>query len=284
MKKITLVYNLDSGGKNSLSTLRKKLAEHKFEITNAIKIADGFESKLAKAVANDEIIAVVGGDGTVSAVANLLANTKATLLPLPGGTLNHFTKDLDIEQNMDRAIAKASKAKVQKVDVATVNDRVFINNSSLGLYPQSLKIRENNEDKIGKWPAALFGMVRALTRFRTYHVIIDSESFDTPFIFVGNNDYKLENLNGTDRESLAEGVLSVYIVKSNKRLDLVKIFAAALFGKLHVLDDFDHLTTKELQITTKGRRRISVSHDGEVSYMTTPINYKIQPKSLRILK
>ncbi len=282
--KIVLVHNAKSGSALSLTSLKKKFKKNNIEIEKDIKIEPGFEKKLKPFLKPKQIIAAIGGDGTISAVAGIVAETPAILAPLSGGTLNHFTKDLGVSQDIDKAIAHLKKAKQQKIDIAKVNNIVFINNSSIGLYPSSLKVREDTESTLGKWPAAAFGIIKALIRYKTYIVTINQKTFATPFIFIGNNPYEVNDFALTNRKSLSKGQLSIYVTKAHSRFALIKIFAHATTGKLHEADEFESYSANEITIKAHGHKKIYVSHDGEVSKVATPLAYKIVPKSLNILK
>lgn len=279
--KITLVYNPRSGSARPLHELRELFDAHDITISHVVPVGKSLRAKLKTPIENGEYIAVVGGDGTIGSVAGLVAGSDATLVPLPGGTLNHFTKDLDIDQNLETAIKNIKSATSRRIDIASVNGHFFINNSSIGMYPASLHARKRLEDMLGKWPAAIIGSLRALMRYRTYDVTIDDEQLNTPFVFVGNNDYKLDTLGPAGRDTLTDGVLSVYILNSKTRWGLVKVFAHALTGKLNILNDFIAFKTTSFTITSK-HRRLSVSRDGEVSHLTTPLIYKIEKAQLKI--
>lgn len=279
---IVLVYNPSSGSALNAKELRKKCKAAGLIIDKMIPIKPGFERKLEAFIENKKTIAVVGGDGTVSAVAGLTMGTKATLAPLPGGTLNHFTKDLNIPQDIDEALARLKRAKPRRIDIALVNEKVFINNSSLGLYPASLRSREELKGNIGKWPAAVASSFKALFRFKTYTVTIDDTTFKTPFIFIGNNKYEFEASSGAVRKRLNEGVLTVFVTKTKSRLTLLKIVLFALIGRVKNLPEFDVFYPKKIVIDTK-RPTLHISHDGEVSKMTSPIEYEIKKGALRVL-
>ncbi|MEE8736758.1 diacylglycerol/lipid kinase family protein [Bifidobacterium subtile] len=280
--KLVLVDNPQSGSAISRKELREKCAAADITVEEFIAIGDGFESKLKPFIRAGKPIAVIGGDGTVSAVAGLVADTKATLIPLPGGTLNHFTKDLDIPQDIDEALARLATLSPRSIDIAKVNDTPFINNSSIGLYPTSLRSREQLESAFGKWAAAIVASWRAFVSFKTYLVTIDDETFEPPFIFVGNNRYELDAAGGTNRTRLDEGVLTVYAAKTQSRLTLLKIALFALIGRDKQLDEFEEFFPATLTIKTD-HAELSVSHDGEVSKLTTPLRYAMQPKALTIL-
>src|SRR5688572_16754451 len=86
-------------------------------------------------------VAAVGGDGTVSAAAAAIAGTEVELVVIPAGTLNHFARDHGIPTDVDAACAIATSGRVERVDVAWVNDRLFLNTSSVGIYANFVRVR-----------------------------------------------------------------------------------------------------------------------------------------------
>lgn len=284
MKKVTLVYNKQSGSARSIKELRALFRKHGFNITESIDITSrDYTTKIKRAKERPELIAAIGGDGTISSVASFLVNSKATLLPLPGGTLNNFTKDCGVPQDVEEALERARNIKPRTIDIASVNETNFLNNSSIGIYPQSLTIRENLKGKISKWPAATYAVIKSFIHFRTYKVTLDrKKTFKTPFIFVGNNRYHINGFAFTNRVKLDEGLLCVYAIKTTSRFAFVKLFFAATIGKLHDADEFNYFSTKSITIETN-RRTVVVSHDGEVSKMSSPLHYQSHRKKLRLL-
>lgn len=276
-----VVYNPQSGSALSANELRAKCAQHAITVDALIPVGNSLKTSLAPFIAQHATILVVGGDGTLSAVAGLIVGTKAVFVPIPGGTLNHFTKDLGIEQDIDKALANVASAHVRAVDVAAVNDTVFINNSSIGLYPASLQLRSTLEHRIGKWPAAVVSSVRALIRFRVYTVTINNEVFRTPFVFIGNNTYKLNAPGAPTRDALNKATLSVFIAHTTSRWGFVKGVLYAGLGKAHQLDEFEERTGKSFLIRIP-KKRISISRDGEVNRMTLPLEYSVRPGKLYV--
>ena len=116
---------------------------------------------------NHETIVAAGGDGTVSTVAAEVAGTEKMLGILPLGTLNHFAKDLHVPLRLEDAVQTIVERNVATVDVGEVNRRVFINNSSLGIYPHIVhrRIVEQMRLRIGKWPAFIWAAMHAFRRF-----------------------------------------------------------------------------------------------------------------------
>ena len=279
--KVVLVHNQKSGAEVSTGELRQFFDDANIEVVATINVTPNLKERIKKHILKGATIAVVGGDGTISSVAGMLASTRAILLPLPGGTLNHFTQDLGIDQDLKMAIQNAASATVHAIDIASVNDRYFINNSSIGLYPSSLHERSRLEGVLGKWPAATWSALRSFVRFRTYEVSMQGKNFHTPFVFVGNNSYDIDTgLRG--RSTLDAGLLSVYIARTRSRFELLKIAGMAVVGRADQHSRFDIAEPTHVMIQSK-HKRLKVSCDGELLYLKTPIEYKIHVKKLRVL-
>jgi diacylglycerol kinase family enzyme len=282
-KSIVVVHNQKSGSSIDPVDLKKIFERYGYKVKIMIPIGDGFSSKLRRHLKSGTLVAAVGGDGTISAATPTIIKAGAVLIPIPGGTLNNFTKDLGVEQDIERAVEKSYSAKPSKVDVSSVNGIVFINNSSIGIYPESLLTRKRIEDKFGKWPSAIFGVARAIVRFRLYDIAVDSKSISTPFIFVGNGDYRIDQP-APGRDDVTSGLLSVYVLKTSSRYELVKLFFQALFGKLNDSENIDIHHIDQITITTKHKRKLSVSRDGEVSKVSSPITYKMHKSKLNVIR
>src|SRR6266850_1187489 len=158
--------------------------------------------KLARQAVDGDAQTIVagGGDGTVNAVASMVVGSNKTFGVLPLGTLNHFAKDLHIPLDLEGAARTIIAGHSINVDVGEVNERIFVNNSSLGLYPSIVHQREKVQRLgHGKWPAFLWATLTVLRRypFLNLRLIVDGAEFATrtPFIFVGNNVYEMESFN-----------------------------------------------------------------------------------------
>ncbi|QDG74351.1 diacylglycerol/lipid kinase family protein [Janthinobacterium tructae] len=234
------------------------------------------------------IVVAGGGDGTINAVASVVVGSGTPFGVLPLGTLNHFAKDLNIPLDLDAAIANVARGVRQQVDVGEVNGRIFLNNSSLGLYPDIVRDREKQQRRLGrgKWLAFSWALVAALRRYPFLSVQLKLKDAvharRTPFVFIGNNEYLMEGLNIGERERLNGGQLSLYVAQRPGRLGLLKLALHALFGKLSQAKDFDMLMANDLEIATK-HRRLRVATDGEVTIMNTPLRYRIRPAALDVI-
>jgi YegS/Rv2252/BmrU family lipid kinase len=227
-----------------------------------------------------------GGDGTMNAVANALAGTDTALGVLPLGTLNHFAKDLGIPMEIDAAVANAFGGRVREVDVGEVNGRVFINNSSIGLYPQIVREREAlQHDGKSKWVAFVHATIAVVGRSSAIRVRIQAPQHtlktNTRFIFIGNNEYEFAGPRIAARLRLDGGALWAVQVPYGGRfravLEAARAFFAARKPRSPVV-----FSTHELRIETR-RRSIDVALDGEVMRMQTPLLYRSRPRALRVV-
>jgi diacylglycerol kinase family enzyme len=230
-----------------------------------------------------------GGDGTVGSVAGALAGTDRPLGVLPLGTLNHFAKDLGIPLALEEAARNVCEGRAVPVDVGEVNGHVFVNNSSLGLYPRIVRRREKLQERegSGKWSAFLRASMAVLLRYPFMSVRLEADGRQiarkTPFVFVGNNEYQVENLRLGARSCLDAGRLSLYVAHRTGRLGLLRLALSALLGRLREAHDFDALCAREIWVETRRPKRIPVATDGEVTVLSTPLHYRIRPGALKVI-
>ncbi|MBL0426185.1 diacylglycerol/lipid kinase family protein [Ramlibacter alkalitolerans] len=251
--------------------------------------ADALRAALERAHSQGTRLVVAGGgDGTQAAVAASLAGTDSVQGVLPLGTLNHFAKDLGIPPKLEDAVRTIAQGRVLQVDVGEVNGHVFINNSSLGLYPEIVRERELQRMHLGKskWRALASATLRATQRPHGLAVRIASEAEDqvrrTPFVFIGNNRYTMEGLDIGARESLQGGELALYMARRRGRLALLQLALRALFKRLDQAEDFEMVTGEAFVIGTH-EARIRVATDGEIAMLATPLHYRIRRGALRVM-
>jgi diacylglycerol kinase family enzyme len=234
-----------------------------------------------------KVIVAAGGDGTVNSVAAVAVESGKILGVLPLGTLNHFARDLKIPSDLEAAAHTIVAGHTTDVDVAAVNDRIFLNNSSLGLYPTIVRERQKRE-RLGfqKWPAFFWATIQAFRRypFLDVQLRVNGELLNrfTPFVFVGNNEYAMDLFNIGLRDRLDRGVLSIYITHGTSRLKLIALALRAVTGRLRDDKDFLALSSSEVKIQTR-RKRLRVAFDGEVDVMKSPLNYRVRAGALRVI-
>ena len=285
---ITVIVNPASGHATATDQSRLKAL-----LKTAGISADLIEIKDARAAleagrAHVGTVVVAGGDGTVSTVAAMLAGTPATIGVLPLGSLNHFARDLGIATDLDKAVAVIAARRIRRVDVGTVNDRVFVNNVSIGVYPSVVEAREElRRQGYRKWPAMVLAIVRILRHYRGVRVTITvgERRVDrrTPFVFIGNNEYTIQGTTLGQRLSLAGGQLFVYLTPQIRAWQLPRLVMRALLGLQLKRDDIEILSGPEVRVEIPGTGRVRLSIDGENTTMTTPLRCRTSAASLNVL-
>ncbi len=290
--KVAILLNAKAGGQN-----RKACEQRAHEILEACKergvdatahLCEGARlTQTARELAKTDIDAVIaaGGDGTVSAIAAGLADTDMTLGVVPLGTLNHFAKDLGVP-TVEIALDVIAAGNIERVDVGEVNGRVFVNNSSIGLYPEMVVARDEEQRRNGrgKWPAMLRAAVRTLLRFPLLHVAIALTgkvfSARTPIVFIGNNEYERDVLALGKRRRLDRGRLAVYTIRATRRFHMFWVLLRAII-KRGKLADFEAHSVERADIVTS-KRSLKVALDGEVVRMRPPLAYRTRPGAIRV--
>jgi diacylglycerol kinase family enzyme len=244
-------------------------------------------ARARQAASRGDVLVAGGGDGTVSSVAGVAVETDATMGVLPMGTRNHFAKDLGVPLDLDHAVAAIASGHVREVDVGEVNGRVFVNNSSVGLYPRMVWERDA-EQRRGRtqWTAFALAMLRTWNSYRTItaHLVSGGKAavVRTPFIFVGNNQYIAEGFQLGGRSRLDEGRLSIYMAPECGRFEILSLPLRALTHRLSADAPFAAFQADTVSVDV-GSPRLRVALDGEVAMMTSPLVYRARPRALKVL-
>jgi diacylglycerol kinase family enzyme len=275
---------------NFASTLRSLFAEAGLD-ADLVTIDSPDRTRRAVRSAIDagaRAIVAAGGDGTVSSVASELVGGTTPLGVLPFGTLNHFARDAGLPIDPQDAVRAIAGRHVRRVDAGEVNGRAFLNNSSIGVYPDIVVEREALRAKgYRKWTAFAAAAARILSRYRGVVCRVTTpggaQVFRTPFLFIGNNEYQVEGLQVGQRTRLDGGQLHVYLAPRLHGRDLPKLAALALAGRVRENPSFESFPTGSLDVETPGRSRIRVALDGEVTVLQTPLHYRIQAAALPVI-
>ncbi len=290
---IPVIVNAGSGGGHDQDVVERLQALFTQAGREAeIVVAHGGEdinAAVAAALARrPDIIVAGGGDGTLSSVGAALVDSEVALGVLPLGTLNHFAKDLGIPLDLEQAVHRIVHGQPLRIDVGEVNGHVFLNNSSLGLYPDIVRERVRQQRRLGrsKWMAMAWASLAALRRYTFMKVRLTVDGVDstrrTPFVFIGNNEYRMEGFAIGERAGLQDGRLSLYVAQRPGRLRLLQLAVRALFGSLKQARDFQSLLGTEIVIESR-HKHLRVATDGEITVMTPPLRYRTRPASLWVV-
>lgn len=235
-----------------------------------------------------DAIVAGGGDGTISGVASVLAGTATPMGVLPLGTLNHFARDAGIPLDLEKAVQTAAGRHTRRIDVARVNDRIFINNASIGVYPSFVESRERfRAEGRSRWASLALATAdvwrhegEVAVRLQDDHTRVVAR---TPFVFVGNNEYHVEGLKLGGRTRLDGGLLYAYYARRVRTRELPKLFARSVFGLAPREHGFESRSGTELWIDTPFMRTVDVACDGEVVALEPPLHYRSWPGALSTL-
>ncbi|HUG90971.1 MAG TPA: diacylglycerol kinase family protein [Planctomycetaceae bacterium] len=235
-----------------------------------------------------DCVVAAGGDGTVRTIAEALAGGDKPLAVLPVGTLNHFARDLGMPLDVDEALRVIATGQVRRIDIGEVNGRVFVNNSSVGIYSRMVLLRDAQRppSRWRKFLAMAVACVRILRRFprltATLRVAGQAISRTVPLIVICNNPYETAWPQLGRRPELDGGRLGVYVVRCSSRFELLRCVFRALRNRLDRIDSIEMTLTTALSIATH-RRRLRVSLDGEVERLSTPLTYRCRPRELLVI-
>lgn len=206
-------------------------------------------------------VGIMGGDGSVRAAAEVALRAGLPLAVIPGGTLNHFARDVGLS-GADDTIEAVQQGQAVAVDVGMIDGRAFLNTASFGSYADLVDTREALEARLGKWLAMLVGLVRVLHRAAPVHVELDGEQLSLWAIFIGNSAYDPPGLAPGWRVRLDDGLFDVRFVRSEIRFSRVRLMVAVATGQLGSSAVYERRLVERLSVRSlSGPLRLAA--DGE---------------------
>ncbi|WP_345497380.1 bifunctional phosphatase PAP2/diacylglycerol kinase family protein [Nocardia callitridis] len=284
---LLLVVNRASGqdGDDELfSLLRRRLNDA--EILELDPNLD-LEARIDERIRGGRVTAlgVLGGDGTVSTTAQSAVRHGLPLAVFPGGTLNHFARDIGVE-DPEATLTALEQGHVVFVDTAEVrldsaDQRSFVNTASLGGYPDFVRSRERWEHRIGKWPAAGLALLRVLRHAKPVDAVIDGERVALWMLFVGNGAYHPADQIPMSRPRLHDGVLDVRYLRADRRLSRTRLVWATWTGTLGYSGTYVHRRTARSEIALDGHP-VALATDGEVNHRARTLTFTSRPAALTL--
>ena len=215
--------------------------------------------------AGADVLGMAGGDGSLAAVAEVAIEQDVPFVCVPFGTRNHFARDLGLDRNdPGGALAAFDDGEERRVDVARANDRLFLNNVSLGLYARLVHRREHHRRRRDTLARLRALALTARDRGRQQRFTIDGEHVRARLVLVGNNASSFDLFSLGERERLDEGELHLYIPHGFRRIT------------------WEERSCTELEIGAP-QPRLRAAVDGEPEELETTIRFTIEPLGLRLL-
>ena len=300
LKPLSLIYNEKSGfhaaNKDEVyEQLMTCLTAYGYEI-QAFEISSeaNFNHLMEKVILRHQqaseagVVVAAGGDGTLNAVAAQLMGTDIPMGIFPLGTFNYVARLLNIPLDLLKAAEAIATGKIREVHVAQINDHIYLNNASLGLYPLFIQKRELYNRRLGRFALNAYtsGLdVLILDRKELkLEIEVDGKQYPvkTPLIFFGNNQLQLAEMNLRIAEAAEKGkVAGIVVAKSDKRT-LFKILWQLIKGSLDKAPDVYSFSGDEVEVHSK-RKKLTVALDGEIVEMQPPLKISVRKNALKIL-
>ena len=285
----TLFLNRNAGAKlppGELDALRAALSEAGIEVVEIAPGLDCAREVRERTRRGTKLFIAAGGDGTVHHVLQAVVHSDAVLAVLPLGTYNHFARDLGIPLDWREALEVAVNGTSRQIDAGRINERFFINNVSIGLYPELVTKREEHGRDYPRWKARLFAFYATLRKYQHVTVAVESEHHNevirTHVFMISNNQYDLGRVGiEAPRETLTEGLLAVYWLPHTSRWRLMRYVARYLAGRVRTTPGFRSFRTLRMRVQSS-RPHLKVGIDGEVFTLETPLVITAAPQSVTV--
>lgn len=246
-----------------------------------------------RALAERSAVVAVGGDGTINAVAQAAHTQGCVMGVVPQGTFNYFARTHGIPTEVEAAVRVLLEAEPTLVQVGLINDRLFLVNASLGLYPQLLEDRETYKARFGRSRLVAIGAALA-TLFSGYRQLklrieLGGQARDvtTPTLFVGNNRLQLEQVGVDEARALDRGSVAAVMLRPIGTLSMLALLWRGALGTLGEADTIESFQFQSMVVKPRlgpGGRRVKVAMDGEVTWLAAPLEFRASTTPLFLLK
>ncbi len=215
--------------------------------------------------ADEQVLGMAGGDGSLSAVAQVAIERDLPFVCIPWGTRNHFAIDVGLDADDPLATLAAFRDGVERrIDVGRLGEQVFLNNVSLGVYARLVHRRERRRQR-GETFARLRALLISLKdRRRTERFVVDGQPVRASVLLVSNNEYRLDLFSIGVRDRVDEGTLAIYAAHGLRRLR------------------WTERKTESVRIESR-RNPTHAAVDGEPALLDSPVELRVEPGALRLL-
>lgn len=260
-----------------------------WRVTDIRRLAEVARQAVESAKRQQGTVVAAGGDGTINTVVQAVLDAGCPFAVLPQGTFNYFSRTHGIPVDTSEATRMLLNGTLRPVQVGLVNDRAFLVNASLGLYPKLLEKREEHK--------AVFGRSRLVAMFSAFVTLLtppsqlvltleeggDSEVMHVATLMVDNNPLQLQEVGLPEEHAVRQGELAAIVVKAKGVLQMLSVVAKAALGRLGQADTVSSFPFTRLTVKPLRRRRIKVATDGEVTWMDPPLVFKAAPHTLLLV-
>ncbi|WP_371766335.1 diacylglycerol kinase family protein [Massilia sp.] len=262
-------------------------------VHDAAKLEDAARVMAGRAARDGAILVAAGGDGTLNTVAHAAVAHGCVFGVLPQGTFNYFGRTHGIPEDLAEAVRALLHARVRPVQIGLLNERIFLVNASVGMYPHLLEEREHDKRQYGRSRvvALLSAIKTALRGYRSLRITLELDGqtrrLRTPTVFVGNNRLQMEQvgMHALDH-ALEEGRLVAIAPRPVGRLRMLGLLVRGALGRLGEAEDVQAFAFRSMTVRApllSARRKLKTATDGEVSRMRLPLRFEALEGRLLLL-
>ena len=280
-----LIINLKSGGGKAerfdLAAQAQRRGIEPVVLQPGDDLLELAESAIARGA---RVIGMAGGDGSQALVATVAARRDVAHVCIPAGTRNHFALDLGLDrEDVVGALDAFTDGVERRIDLARVNDRVFVNNASLGVYAKVVQSDAYRDAKLETWTGMLPDLLGpdAEPIDLEFTTADGSCCDDAPLVLVSNNPYQVTSLAGAGtRERIDTGQLGVLAARVRTAADVSKFVALELVGQVGRFPGLLSWSSQEFEVRSSGP--VEVGLDGEALVLDPPLRFASLPGALRV--
>jgi diacylglycerol kinase family enzyme len=271
--------------------LRQAGRAHRFVPVQPGEIVQACREAARLAREHGGIMVAAGGDGTLNCAAQAAIADECPLGIIAQGTFNLFARQLGLPLDAAEATRMLLRASPEPVQVGWVNQRTFLVNASVGLYPKLLADREEVKQKLGRrrW-IALIAAFKSMIEWR-HQLVLDVEcdgqqrQLRAASVFICNNQLQLQRVGIADDvvQQVGQGRLAGVLMRSARLGAKLRMLAEAMVGRLERGPDIDSFSLRSLTIGSRRASRIKVATDGEIVEMQLPVRFSVAPRPLQVM-
>lgn len=233
---------------------------------------------------------IAGGDGTITSIAEAVSGYKVPIGILPGGSMNLLARDLGMSLDLKQAVEQLRSAVPVKIDTATINGRWILNICNIGISTNFTEMREQFRDYPGwiRWSLLIWYMIKSIFVYPVMMIELTAGKrrykFKTRSVSISNNPLSRDSIILPARTRLNSGLLGIYVAKDRSAWSLPVLIFKLLVGNWMYDEDLTAFTTQSATIVPLHRRKLKVMIDGELYRIKKPLNFRLHPGSLTLLK
>jgi len=255
----------------------------------SVELAEGdrFIAAIDAAAERADTVIVGGGDGSANYAARKLKDTDTVLGVLPLGTMNLLARSLGMPTELEAALDALASAKPHRIDLASVNGRIFHTLAGLGYFAEVARaraqVREDTSLPFSRYIAAARATYRAFTRAGVLELDIETREGQRDVsayaVFVSNN--RLSET-GIDRDTLDGGQLELHFAEGAGLSPRLSAGLDILAGRWRENPAIASIEAPHVTVRSH-RPKLWLSIDGELARLQTPLEFEVLPRALSIL-